>query len=61
MFIENISNAKLIRQISRETGAKVGGTLYSDALAPPDQPAGTYLGMFEWNAGKLIYALDPKK
>lgn len=61
VFIENISNAKLIRQISRETGAKVGGTLYSDALAPPDQPAGTYLGMFEWNAGKLIYALDTKK
>ncbi|MEO6983874.1 MAG: metal ABC transporter substrate-binding protein [Paralcaligenes sp.] len=61
VFVENISSAKLIRQISRETGAKVGGTLYSDALAPPDQPAGTYLGMFEWNAGKLIYALDTKK
>ncbi|TAL88460.1 MAG: metal ABC transporter substrate-binding protein [Candidimonas sp.] len=61
VFIENISNSKLIREISRETGAKIGGILYSDALAAPDQPAGTYLGMFEWNAGKLIYALDTKK
>ncbi|MBV6305544.1 metal ABC transporter substrate-binding protein [Candidimonas humi] len=59
VFLENITNPKLIRQISRETGAKIGGELYSDALAAPDQPAGTYLGMFEWNAGKLIYALGP--
>jgi zinc/manganese transport system substrate-binding protein len=61
VFLENITNPKLIRQISRETGAKIGGELYSDALAAPDQPAGTYLGMFEWNAGKLIYALGPQQ
>lgn len=61
VFLENVTNPKLIRQISRETGAEIGGELYSDALAAPDQPAGTYLGMFEWNAGKLIYALGPKQ
>ncbi|OWT59273.1 metal ABC transporter substrate-binding protein [Candidimonas nitroreducens] len=61
VFLENVTNPKLIQQIARETGAKMGGELYSDALAAPDQPAGTYLGMFEWNAGKLIYALDPKQ
>jgi len=59
VFLENVTNPKLVRQIARETGAKVGGTLYSDALAKPDEPAGTYLGMFSWNAGKLIYALKP--
>ena len=59
VFLENVTNPKLVRQIARETGAKVGGTLYSDALAKPDEPAGTYLGMFSWNAGQLIYALKP--
>ncbi len=59
VFIENTTNPKLVRQIARETKAKVGGTLYSDALAAPDQPAATYLGMFSWNAGQLIYVLKP--
>lgn len=59
VFIENTTNPKLVKQIARETKAKVGGTLYSDALAPADQPAATYLGMFSWNAGQLIYVLKP--
>jgi zinc/manganese transport system substrate-binding protein len=59
VFIENTTNPKLVRQIARETKAKVGGTLYSDALAALDQPAATYLGMFSWNAGQLIYVLKP--
>ncbi len=61
VFIENTTNAKLVEQVARETKAKVGGTLYSDALAPADQPASTYLGMFTWNAGQLLYALQPAK
>lgn len=59
VFIENITSPKLVEQIARETGAKVGGTLYSDALAQPGQPAGTYLGMFKWNAQQLIDAVGP--
>ncbi|HEY9281706.1 MAG TPA: metal ABC transporter substrate-binding protein [Eoetvoesiella sp.] len=59
VFVESITNQKLIRQIGTETRVKVGGTLYSDALAKSDEPAGTYLGMFTWNAGRLIYALQP--
>ncbi len=59
VFIENSTNSRLVKQIARETGSKVGGSLYSDALAPPDQPASTYLGMFNWNAGQLIYVLKP--
>lgn len=61
VFLENVTNPKLIQQIARETGAKVGGSLYSDALDQPDKPAGTYLGMFKWNAGQLIYALTPEE
>lgn len=59
IFVENITNAKLVEQIAREAKAKIGGTLYSDALAPAGQPAATYLGMFSWNAGQLINILKP--
>ncbi|MGS1008494.1 metal ABC transporter substrate-binding protein [Achromobacter anxifer] len=59
VFVENISSPKLVQQISRETGAKVGGTLYSDALSKPGQPGATYLEMFEWNARQLAAAMQP--
>lgn len=59
IFIENVSNPALVKQIAKETKAKLGGTLYSDALAPEGQPAANYLGMFSWNAGQLINALKP--
>jgi len=59
VFIENITSPKLVQRIAQETGAKVGGTLYSDALAAPGQPAGTYLGMFRWNAAQLLAAFQP--
>ena len=32
VFLENISDSRLIRRISAETGARVGGTLFSDSL-----------------------------
>lgn len=61
VFLEGTANPKLAEQIARETGATVGGTLYADTLGAPDQPAGSYLGMFKWNAGQLIYALNPTR
>jgi len=59
VFVENIANPRLAQQLTRETQARLGGTLYSDALAQPGKPAGTYLGMFEWNAQQLAAALRP--
>jgi len=59
VFVENISSPRLVQQIARETGAKVGGTLYSDALSKPGRPAATYLEMFEWNASQLAAAMQP--
>ncbi|MFT3690169.1 metal ABC transporter solute-binding protein, Zn/Mn family [Paenirhodobacter sp.] len=35
IFMENITDPRLIEQIARETGTKIGGTVYSDALSPP--------------------------
>ena len=51
VFIENITDHRLLDQIARETGAKIGGALYSDALSGPDGPAPTYLDMFRHNVG----------
>jgi zinc/manganese transport system substrate-binding protein len=58
VFIENVTDRRLLDQIARETGAKIGGVLYSDALSGPDGPAPTYLGMFRHNAGMLTAALS---
>ncbi|GGE53285.1 metal ABC transporter substrate-binding protein [Agaricicola taiwanensis] len=58
VFVENISDARLIEQISRETGVSVGGTLYSDALSDADGPAGTYIDMIRHNIKALSTALS---
>lgn len=57
VFVENISDPRLIDQISRETDAKVGGALFSDALSPASGPASTYLDMFRNNADEIVKAL----
>ncbi|WP_375669562.1 metal ABC transporter solute-binding protein, Zn/Mn family, partial [Bartonella sp. MR168JLCBS] len=52
-----ISNPRLIKQISKETGLKIGGTLYSDALSNKNGPAATYLDMMEHNVNTIIDAI----
>ncbi|KNZ34568.1 MAG: metal ABC transporter substrate-binding protein [Methylibium sp. NZG] len=58
LFVENISDPRLVERIARETGARVGGTLYSDALSAAGGPADTYLRMFAHNARSLAEALS---
>ena len=60
VFIENITDPRLVNQIAQETGARVGGTLYSGSLSGPDGPAGTYLDMIRHNAKTLAEALMPR-
>jgi len=57
IFVENITNPRLIEQIASETGIKVGGTLYSDALSGPDGPAATYVDMMENNIRQIKGAI----
>jgi zinc/manganese transport system substrate-binding protein len=57
IFIENMTNPKLVEQIGKDTGASLGGALYSDALSEPDGPAPTYLAMFQNNVPKLRAAM----
>jgi zinc/manganese transport system substrate-binding protein len=54
VFIENISDPRLVERIAQEAGVRVGGTLYSDALSLPGGPADTYLKLIEHNARTLV-------
>ena len=58
VFMENITDHRLLDQIAKETNAKIGGTLYTDALSPPGGPAATYLDMFRNNIETLATALS---
>src|SRR6516165_5027806 len=58
VFLENVTDHRLLDQIAKETGAKIGGTLYSDALSEPSGPAATYLDMFRHNVSTLTEALS---
>ena len=49
VFMENITDPRLIKRIADETGAKIGGTLYSDALIDEKGPAPTYIDMMRHN------------
>ncbi|AWC24595.1 putative periplasmic iron-binding protein precursor [Aminobacter sp. MSH1] len=57
IFLENITNPRLIEQISSETGVKVGGTLYSDALSKADGAAATYIDMMKANIATIKGAI----
>lgn len=57
LFIENMSDGRLVEQIARETGVTIGGELYADALSEPGEGASTYLDMFRHNIELLVPAM----
>ncbi|MGL4325670.1 MAG: metal ABC transporter substrate-binding protein [Beijerinckiaceae bacterium] len=59
VFLENVQDKRLAEQISRETGARIGGTLFSDALSAAGGPAPTYIDMMRHNAQQIAKALAP--
>lgn len=54
VFVENMSNPKLIAQLSKDAGATLGASLYADALSAADQPGATYLQMMRHNVTQLV-------
>lgn len=58
VFLENISDPRLIRRVAAETGAKIGGTLYSDSLTDEKGQAPTYIDMVRHNIKTLQDALE---
>jgi zinc/manganese transport system substrate-binding protein len=57
VFLENVTDPRLVRQIAGETGAKIGGTLYSDALTDDKGDATTYIELIRHNLKQLASAL----
>jgi zinc/manganese transport system substrate-binding protein len=57
VFLENVSDPRLIRRIAAETGARIGGTLYSDSLTGEKGDAPTYIDMVRHNIRALTSAL----
>ena len=59
VFLENITDPRLMGRIAAETGAKVGGTLYSDSLTGEKGDSPTYIAMVRHNIKALTSALSP--
>jgi zinc/manganese transport system substrate-binding protein len=57
LFFENAADPRLVRRIAAETGARIGGTLFSDALTAPLGPAATYGDMMRHNIREIADAL----
>ena len=54
VFVENMSDPKLLTQIAQDTGVTPGAKLYVDALSNPNEPGSTYLKMMRHNVTQLV-------
>jgi len=61
IFVENISDSRVLERLTKESGARIGGTLYADALSEPGTAMDTYLKMIEHNAATIIKGLSPRQ
>ncbi len=57
VFVETSVNPKLIREIARDAGVKIGGSLYSDSMGEAGTAGETYIGMMRENVLTIIEAL----
>ena len=57
VFLENVTDPRMAKRIAEESGATIGGALYSDALSPADGPASNYIDMMHNNIKQLTAAL----
>ena len=57
LFVETTVNPRVIQRIAAETGARIGGSLYSDSLGEPGSGADTYVGMLVHNTRTVVNAL----
>jgi zinc/manganese transport system substrate-binding protein len=57
LFFENVVDPRLLRRIAAETGTRIGGTLFSDALTVRTGPAATYVDMMRHNVHEIVDAL----
>ena len=57
VFLENVTDPRLMQQVAEESGAKIGGKLYSDALSEPSGPASNYIALMRNNVREFDKAL----
>lgn len=58
LFVENIANPQMLQQVARETGARIGPRVYSDALTGNAGPAATYVDLMRHNTQNFIAAVQ---
>ncbi|MFC5563470.1 metal ABC transporter solute-binding protein, Zn/Mn family [Methylobacterium aerolatum] len=61
VFLETVTDPRQMERIARESGARVGGKVYSDALSAAGGPAPTYLDMIRANVKAFASALGPDR
>ena len=57
VFMENMSDKRLVDRIAKETGVRLGGELFADALSREGGPAPTYVDMVRHNVTLLTRAM----
>lgn len=57
LFVESISDPRLMEQLGRETGVRPAGRLYSDSLGEPNGQASSYIGMMRVNTQAIVRAI----
>jgi len=58
IFLENMSDPRLAETVAQESGVRMGGALYADALSDPSGPAPDYLSLIRYNAKQLLAAMQ---
>ena len=58
IFLENMADPRLAETVAQESGVRMGGELYADALSQPDGPAPDYLSLIRYNAKQLLAAMQ---
>jgi zinc/manganese transport system substrate-binding protein len=58
IFLENMSDPRLAETVAQESGVRMGGALYADALSEPDGPAPDYLSLIRYNARQLLAGMQ---
>lgn len=58
VFIETMNDPRFIETLAKDTGTRIGGDLYSDALSTPDGPASDLMSLFRHNQKELLKALQ---